>query len=97
MESAAKVTTTIMLQPELRELLDDEAARLDRSRSWVAARAIDFYLHRATDSVSHEASRPGVAAMPDVPVPGGAPDGATEGFSSSPNLPSGGLFLRSHE
>jgi hypothetical protein len=25
-----------MLQPELREQLDDEAARLDRSRSWAA-------------------------------------------------------------
>ena len=56
MESAAKVTTTIMLPPALRERLDDAAADLDRSRSWLAGRAIEQFLAR----LSPEQNPPGV-------------------------------------
>jgi hypothetical protein len=88
-----KIVTRLAIDPALLGKLDQAAADLDRSRSWLAAKAIENYLHPATDSVSHEASRPGVAAMPDVPVPGGAPDGATEG-SSPPQAPVGRAFSK---
>lgn len=47
METASsKISTSIAIAPELRASLDAEAARLDRSRSWVAAEAIRQMLAR---------------------------------------------------
>jgi predicted transcriptional regulator len=40
------VTATVTLPPDLREQLDAEAARQDRSRSWITAAAIREYLAR---------------------------------------------------
>jgi predicted transcriptional regulator len=40
------VTATVTLPPDLREQLDSEAARQDRSRSWITATAIREYLAR---------------------------------------------------
>jgi predicted transcriptional regulator len=40
------VTATVTLPPDLRDKLDTEAARQDRSRSWITAEAIKQYLAR---------------------------------------------------
>lgn len=42
----AKVSTSIAIAPDLRDRLDAEAARQDRSRSWITAAAIAEYLSR---------------------------------------------------
>ena len=44
--SPSKVSTSIALEPDLRARLDAEAARLDRSRSWLTAQAIREMLER---------------------------------------------------
>jgi predicted transcriptional regulator len=41
-----KITTTVTLSPTLRERLDAEAAKQDRSRSWITSTAIAEYLAR---------------------------------------------------
>jgi hypothetical protein len=75
MESVSKLTTSVMLQPELRERLDDEAARLDRSRSWVVSRAIADFLFRSasggapiTAAVASPLGGGGPSAMPGPPT-----------------------------
>jgi predicted transcriptional regulator len=45
-QTPQKVATTVTLPPELRDRLDSEAARQDRSRSWITAAAIREYLAR---------------------------------------------------
>lgn len=54
METPSKVQTSIVLPSGLREQLDAEAARLDRSRSWLTAEAIRFYLAR--NAAEHDAN-----------------------------------------
>jgi len=46
MDQPAKVPTCIGLPPALRDQLDAEATRQDRSRSWITAAAIAEYLAR---------------------------------------------------
>ena len=41
-----KITTTVTLPPDLRDQLDAEAARQDRSRSWITSKAVAEYLAR---------------------------------------------------
>jgi predicted transcriptional regulator len=43
-QTPQKVATTVTLPPDLRTQLDTEAARQDRSRSWITAEAIKEYL-----------------------------------------------------
>ena len=69
MESASKVTTTIMLPPELRGRLDDAAAMLDRSRSWLAGRAIGAFLDSMPVSPPSAVVRPAQPPSPDRVVP----------------------------
>ena len=45
-QTPSKVQTSVVLPPSLREQLDAEAARLDRSRSWLTAEAIRQMLAR---------------------------------------------------
>ena len=42
--SSPKVVTTITLAPALRDRLDDVADAMDRSRSWVASKAIEQFI-----------------------------------------------------
>jgi metal-responsive CopG/Arc/MetJ family transcriptional regulator len=44
--SQNKIVTAVTLAPDLRIRLDAEAARQDRSRSWITAEAIKEYLAR---------------------------------------------------
>jgi hypothetical protein len=69
MESAAaKVMTSIMLKPDLRARLDDFAAAMDRSRSWLAAKAIEAFLE--TPSPLAEPSSATPRAEPPPPASG---------------------------
>jgi predicted transcriptional regulator len=45
-QTPLKVATTVTLPPSLRDRLDAEATRQDRSRSWITAAAIKEYLDR---------------------------------------------------
>jgi hypothetical protein len=96
MEFAAKVTTTIMLQPELRALLDDEAARLDRSRSWLAGMAIQSYLYAtaaAKPLAQEQSSRTGgELGRSALPFPDAATGSGTTGEFPSSSASAGRVF-----
>jgi hypothetical protein len=71
MESAAaKVMTSIMLKPDLRARLDDFAAAMDRSRSWLAGRAIEAFLESPSVQAEPSSATPGL----EPPPPAGGRD-----------------------
>ena len=85
----SKVTTTIMLQPDLRDRLDDAAAVLDRSRSWLAGRAIERFLSEL--SQDQQNSRPvghlergSVGQCPAENNPDGGRDGLLRSRPATP-------------
>jgi predicted transcriptional regulator len=47
--SPHKIATNVTLPAAIRAGLDAEAARLDRSRSWITAQALRAYLERAAE------------------------------------------------
>jgi predicted transcriptional regulator len=51
---APKIVTTITLPPSLRDELDAEAAKQDRSRSWISTAAIREYLARRAEETAND-------------------------------------------
>jgi len=77
--------TSIMLKPDLRARLDDFAAAMDRSRSWLAAKAIEAFLES-----------PSVQAVPSSATPGLEPPPAGGRDRREPAAIADGGWPRAH-